>query len=83
MSLIAEFMTGSLPWDYSGYSFNIAGRVYVGGSVSAALFGCAFLYYIAPRLTDRFIKLRKSVRIAVCVCLTLLFIMDLLLNIVR
>ena len=80
MSLTAELITGLRPWDYSGYSFNIAGRVYAGGSVSAALFGCAFLYYIAPRLTDRFMKLTKSVRITVCVCLTLAFIVDILLK---
>ena len=80
VSLITELITGLRPWDYSGYSFNIAGRVYAGGSISAALFGCAFLYYIAPRLTDRFMKLTKSVRITVCVCLTLVFVVDILLN---
>ena len=78
MSFSAELLTGSMPWDYSGYSLNIGGRVYAGGSVSAALLGCAFLYYLAPRLSDRFLKLRKSARVSLCVALTLLFAADIL-----
>lgn len=81
MSWVAEFSTGSQPWDYSGYSFNIDGRIYAGGSIAAALLGCAFLYYLAPRMTDHFMRLRKFSRNAICVCLTLLFLADIIVRV--
>ena len=78
VSWITEFFTGTQPWDYSGYSLNIAGRIYAGGSIAAALLGCAFLYYLAPRITDRFIKLRKFSRTAICTGLTILLLADII-----
>ncbi|HIZ75188.1 MAG TPA: DUF975 family protein, partial [Candidatus Mediterraneibacter stercoravium] len=65
-SLLIESALGLQPWDYSGYFLNLSGRVYVGGSVSVALFGCAFLYYIAPRCADHFLKLKKIWRFLLC-----------------
>ena len=81
MSWVAEFSTGSQPWDYSGYSFNIDGRIYAGGSIAAALLGCAFLYYLAPRMTGHFMRLRKFSRNAICVCLTLLFLANIIVRV--
>ena len=75
-SLLIESALGLQPWDYSGYFLNLSGRVYVGGSVSVALFGCAFLYYIAPRCADHFLKLNKIWRFLLCFVLTVLFIAD-------
>ena len=75
-SLLIESALGLQPWDYSGYFLNLSGRVYVGGSVSVALFGCAFLYYIAPRCADHFLKLKKIWRFLLCFVLTVLFIAD-------
>ena len=75
-SLLIESALGLQPWDYSGYFLNLSGRVYVGGSVSVALFGCAFLYYIAPRCADHFLKLKKIWRFMLCFVLTVLFIAD-------
>ena len=62
--------------DYTGYFLNLNGRIYVGGSVGFAMLGCAFLYYLAPRWTDRFLKLKRSRRILVCVVLVCLGIAD-------
>lgn len=75
-SLLIESALGLQPWDNSGYFLNLSGRVYVGGSVSVALFGCAFLYYIAPRCADHFLKLKKIWRFLLCFVLTVLFIAD-------
>ena len=75
-SLLIESALGLQPWDYSGYFLNLSGRVYVGGSVSVALFSCAFLYYIAPRCADHFLKLKKIWRFLLCFVLTVLFIAD-------
>lgn len=74
VSLAGELWLGCRLWDYSGYFLNLNGRVYVGGSVSVAMLGCAFLYYLAPRLTDLFLKLKKDLRILLCIVLSVLFI---------
>lgn len=42
--------------------------------MSVAMLGCAFLYYLAPRLTDLFLKLKKDLRILLCIVLSVLFI---------
>ena len=72
--MAGELWLGCRLWDYSGYFLNLNGRVYVGGSVSVAMLGCAFLYYLAPRLTDLFLKLKKDLRILLCIVLSVLFI---------
>lgn len=76
ISAASELVFGNSPWDYSGYFLNISGRVYAGGSVSAALLGCAFLYYLAPRWTDLFLKLKKGHRLLLGTLLTLFFAVD-------
>lgn len=75
-SLAMELLTGIRPHDYSDFFLNLNGRVYLGGSVSFALIGSAFLYYLAPRWTDRYMKLGHSRRVMVCFILYALFIAD-------
>ena len=75
-SLAIELLTGIRVHDYSEFFLNLNGRIYMGGSVSFAVIGCAFLYYLAPRWTDRFMKLGHSRRVLVCVILYALFIAD-------
>lgn len=77
-SVAVELLTGIHIHDYSDFFLNINGRVYLGGSISIAIIGCAFLYYLAPRWTDRYMKLGHSRRIMVCVILYTLFIADLI-----
>lgn len=78
-----ELGSGSSLRDYSDYLLNLNGRVYVEGSIVFALLGCAFLYYLAPRWTDRFTRLSRTARTTVCILLTLLFAADLTSMILR
>ncbi len=73
-SCILELLTGTAPWDYSGYFLNLDGRIYVGGSAAVALFGCAFLYCLAPIWGGGFCRLKKPFRILLCIVLTLIFL---------
>ena len=75
-SLAIELLTGIRVHDYSNFFLNLGGRIYLGGSVSFAIIGCAFLYYLAPRWTDRYMKLGHSRRVALCVILYALFTAD-------
>ena len=71
-----ELLTGIRVHDYSDFFLNLNGRIYLGGSVSFAIIGCAFLYYLAPRWTDRYMRLGHSRRIIVCAVLYALFAAD-------
>ena len=62
--------------DYDNYFLNLNGRIYMGGSIAFALLGCAFLYYMAPRWTDCFLKLSRGKRAVICLALTCLGIAD-------
>lgn len=73
---VSELVTGSALRDYSDFFLNINGKVYLGGAITFALISCAFIYYLAPRWTDRYMKLGHSKRISLCVVLYLLFIAD-------
>lgn len=75
-SAVIELLTGIRVHDYSDFFLNLNGRIYLGGSVSFAIIGCAFLYYLAPRWTDRYMKLGHSRRIIVCAALYALFAAD-------
>lgn len=63
--------------DYSNFLLNLNGRIYLGGSITFALLGCAFLYYLAPRWTGLFMKLGRSRRVMICMILCILFAADL------
>ena len=53
-------------WDYSGYFLNLNGRIYLGGTATFALLGCAFLYYLAPKWNAKFLRLSRHSRMAIC-----------------
>lgn len=78
VNTVFVILQGSALRDYSGFFLNIDGRVYIGGSITLALIGCAWLYYLAPRWTDWFMKLGHSRRTLVCVVLYLLFAADII-----
>lgn len=75
-NFVMELITGRTLRDYSEFFLNINGRVYLGGAITFALIGCAFLYYLAPRWADRYMKLGHSKRVFICAVLYLLFIAD-------
>lgn len=75
---IAELITGHALRDYSEFFLNLNDKIYLGGSVTFALIGCAFLYYLAPRWSERYMKLGHSKRICLCAVLYLLFFADII-----
>ena len=73
---VYELITHSALRDYSEYFLNFNGRIYPGGSVAFGLLGCAFLYYLAPRWSEIFMKRQKAVRILINSSLCILFAAD-------
>ena len=63
-------------WDYSGYFLNLNGRIYLGGTATFALLGCAFLYYLAPKWNAKFLRLSRHIRMAICLLSAVLFAAD-------
>ena len=78
VNTVTELVLGSPMRDYSYFFLNLDGRVYLGGSIALALIGCAFVYYLAPRWTDMFLKLKRSRRILLCAVLYFLFNCDII-----
>lgn len=81
INVVSELISGQPLRNYSKFLLNIDGKIYLGGAITFALIGCAFLYYLAPRWTDRYMKLGHSRRILICVILYALFIADVVLSI--
>ena len=79
-SWIFELGLGMKLRDYSGYFLNFDGRVYLGGSVTFALVGCAFLYFLAPRWTGFFRKLSRLEQILICTVCTAAASVDLIMT---
>lgn len=75
-NLGTELAFGSPLRDYSVFFLNLNGHVYVGGAAAFGLLGCAFLYCLAPRWTELFMKLGRAARWTICGILTFLFAMD-------
>ena len=75
-----EALTAARINDYSNFLLNLNGRIYLGGAVLYAVLGCAFLYYLAPRWTDFYMKLGHTRRTALCFFLCLLFICDIIVS---
>ena len=76
LNWLMEYEWNIIQIDYSGYLLNLNGRTFLGGATFFALLGCCFLYYLAPKWDDFFHKIPKKGRIAICVILTVLFLMD-------
>ena len=76
VNYMTELVTGQNLRDYSEFFLNLNSRVYLGGAISFALIGCAFLYYLAPKWTDRYMKLGRSEKILLCTLLYLLLFAD-------
>ena len=83
VNTIAEAGFGIVLRDYGNFLLNLNGRIYLGGSVTYALLGCAFVYYLAPRWCGYFMKLGRPRRILTCVILCILFAADIAVSILR
>lgn len=72
-SWFLEVTKGIKWWDYSGYFMNLNGRICLEGLLVFGLGGCAFLYFIAPRVDDVIKKIPLNVQTTLCVILCLFF----------
>lgn len=63
-------------WDYSGYFFNIDGRVCAEGLFVFGAAGMAFIYVLAPLLDNMIRKAQQKILIPVEAVLLVLFIID-------
>ncbi|MBE7070454.1 MAG: DUF975 family protein [Ruminococcaceae bacterium] len=63
-------------WDYSGYFFNIDGRVCAEGLFVFGAAGMAFIYVLAPLLDNMIRKARQKILIPVEAVLLVLFVID-------
>lgn len=63
-------------WDYSGYFFNIDGRVCAEGLFVFGAAGMAFIYVLAPLLDNMIRKARQKILIPVEAVLLVFFIID-------
>ena len=71
-----EAIYGQKWWDYSGYFFNIHGRVCAEGLFVFGMAGMAFIYVLAPLLDDRVRKWNKAVLTPIAVVLVAVFVLD-------
>ena len=63
-------------WDYSGYFFNINGRICLEGLLVFGLGGCSVTYFIGPVLNELYSKIKPRVSLVICAVLLLLFGID-------
>lgn len=63
-------------WDYSGYFFNIDGRVCAEGLFVFGAAGMAFIYVLAPLLDNMIRKARQKILIPVEAVLLVFFVID-------
>lgn len=75
-SVYLEVTKGSRWWDYTGFLFNINGRVCLEGSLFFGLGGTACIYLIAPALDKLFTLIPKKTRNMLCILLVVAFSLD-------
>ncbi len=76
IQLFLDFGFGIELPKYHSYLAFMNGEAYLGDGAVFALLGCAFFYYFAPRWNSLFMKLKKWMRILICILLTTVFIFD-------
>lgn len=75
-SLGLELIWKTKWWDYSGYLFNLHGRICLEGLIVFGLGGCAFAYIFAPIVDDFYKKIPIKVQTLLCVLLITGFVAD-------
>lgn len=63
-------------WNYDGYFLNIQGRICLENLLAFGIGGCLFIYFLAPFLDSIFIKIKKPIKIIICIILIILYIID-------
>jgi hypothetical protein len=72
-SWVMEITQGKRWWDYSGYMFNLNGRICLEVLLIFAVGGCALVYLIAPKVDDFLQKIPAKGKLPLAVILVLLF----------
>lgn len=75
-SFVQEQMTGMRYWDYSGYLFNLNGRICAEGLFAFAALGSLVVFFLAPSLDSLFMKINYKVLRSVTITLMVLFTGD-------
>lgn len=75
-SLLLERLWGIRWWDYSGHFLNLNGRICLLGAVVFGLGGTALVCLFFPFFGRLYQRVPKKWRIALCLCLLLVFIAD-------
>lgn len=75
-SWVLELSKGAKWWDYSGYLFNLNGRICLEGALIFGMGGCLFIYFLAPWLDDLYRKISIKTRWFICLLLLSLFVAD-------
>ncbi|MDD2980658.1 MAG: DUF975 family protein [Hespellia sp.] len=83
ISWILEYYTGERYWDCSSYFLNIGGRICLENALLYGLAGCVFLYYIAPFLEEHRKEEKQKYRSVLCIVLTICFIIDAAINLMK
>jgi uncharacterized membrane protein len=65
-------------WDYTGFFFNIQGRVCLEGLLVFGVGCCAAIYFMAPILDNIILKIPKHIKTLVLISLVCIFAIDLL-----
>ena len=63
-------------WDYSGYFFNIQGRVCLEGLLVFGLGGCVFTYLLGPMLDNLCNKINPKIKNYICIILLAIILGD-------
>ena len=63
-------------WDYSGYFFNIQGRVCLEGLIVFGLGGCVFTYLLGPMLDNLCNKINPKIKNYICIILLAIILGD-------
>lgn len=63
-------------WDYTGYFFNIDGRVCLEGLLVFGFGGAAVTYFVAPSLNDTFNKIKPKIATIICMVLLCFYFVD-------
>lgn len=71
-----EKATGVRWWDYSGFIFNLNGRICLEGCLIFGMAGCIVIYFVAPFLKEKMDKMKKLPLIILAIILSGLFVVD-------
>ncbi|MBR2784617.1 MAG: DUF975 family protein [Clostridia bacterium] len=71
-----EYTQGLRWWDYTGNFLNLNGRICFEGLTFFGIGGCLCLYIVAPHMQAIFAKMKPRFRVALCVVLSIIFLLD-------